>query len=357
MMPDFYADSSNPSMSQARTWVLDDGRAGHLNQSLGVADALGIKNPTILALEKSKWFKLLKIFWPARAFHLPKQAEDAQKHGAQPEVVISTGWQNSIQSRRLKRLFPDIFNIQMMNPSGNVGQYDVVAMPLHNSIQSDFSSQDNVITTIGAPNRINEISLKQEAARWKSRLQDCPKPRLVVLLGGPITAFKFGKAEVSEMLKPAIALAQAKNYALLVTTSRRTPKEVTQTARRLIQTSKVKHYFWTGDDPLERDNPFLAFLANCEAIVVSADSISMISESCSANKPVYVWGMDAMPRKKFRTFYDILKKQSRILDWTEKTAEKLALRPPPYPLADTASVASFAQGRWSKRQSNKLLNK
>ncbi|KAF7149848.1 hypothetical protein RHSIM_Rhsim02G0146800 [Rhododendron simsii] len=49
-----------------------------------------------------------------------------------------------------------------------------------------------------------------------------------------------------------------------------------------------KIYIWDGEEP----NPHMGHLAWGDAFVVTADSVSMVSEACSTGKPVYVIGME-----------------------------------------------------------------
>ena len=60
---------------------------------------------------------------------------------------------------------------------------------------------------------------------------------------------------------------------------------------------------WTG----ERDgaNPYLAFLAHAQRIVVTPDSVNLASEACATGKPVYVHMHDPV-RGKLARFHDEL---------------------------------------------------
>jgi uncharacterized protein len=46
------------------------------------------------------------------------------------------------------------------------------------------------------------------------------------------------------------------------------------------------HLMFRWGEPGE--NPYLGFLAMADAIVVSADSVSMVSEACAADAPVFI---------------------------------------------------------------------
>ncbi|MDD9911871.1 MAG: mitochondrial fission ELM1 family protein [Alphaproteobacteria bacterium] len=320
-------------VANMRVWILHDGRIGHFNQSLGIAEGLGLKNPQVIDLKKEPLHWLWRRIAPAKAWEMPSSPY--------PDILIATGWQASHISRAIKTVSPRTFTVQMMRPSGDMGDYDVVAMPLHDCPPA----RDNVVSTVGAPNRVSAERLKQEADRWETRLLECPTPRLAVLIGGPTRGFEFGVKEAQQVADNVIKIAREKGYSLLVTASRRTGPVITEYLRNTFQKSGLPIYFWTGMDSTRRDNPYLAYLALCEAVVVTADSISMISESCTAGKPVYVWGLERLKRKKFKTFLDILQKQRRIAPFTGD----VTLRAPDYPLADTQQVVGFIQGSLARR--------
>src|SRR5207302_3636650 len=72
------------------------------------------------------------------------------------------------------------------------------------------------------------------------------------------------------------------NGSLLVTLSRRTDAE----AARALSTAlhDRPHYVWDGNG----DNPYFGLLGLADFIVVTCDSVNMISEAASTGKPVYI---------------------------------------------------------------------
>lgn len=59
----------------------------------------------------------------------------------------------------------------------------------------------------------------------------------------------------------------------------------------------MPHVLWTGEGP----NPYYAFLGLAEAILVTADSVNMVSEACGTGKPVHIIPLEGGSRK-FRRF-------------------------------------------------------
>jgi mitochondrial fission protein ELM1 len=94
-------------------------------------------------------------------------------------------------------------------------------------------------------------------------------------------------------MQPALAHALGRKVArlttqlrgsVLATTSRRTGGEATDALAAGL--SRSLHLLYRWGEPGE--NPYLGFLATADAIVVTADSESMLSEACTTAAPVYV---------------------------------------------------------------------
>ncbi|KAG7017472.1 Mitochondrial fission protein ELM1 [Cucurbita argyrosperma subsp. argyrosperma] len=86
-----------------------------------------------------------------------------------------------------------------------------------------------------------------------------------------------------------------------------------------------------------RPNPHLGHLAWADAFVITADSVSMLSEACSTGKPVYVIGADRCTWK-FADFQKSLAEQGVVRPFTGK--EVISESWSYSPLNDTADAAN-----------------
>ncbi len=133
---------------------------------------------------------------------------------------------------------------------------------------------------------------------------------------------------------------------LIVSTSRRTGPAATKVLHdALARQKKVAVFMWQPDDPTSRDNPYLAMLGAADAVVVTGDSVSMVSEAATAGKPVYVWLGDMNLPSKFKVFLDTMITQGRVRLW----GGRLNLRAPAAPLMDTAIAVGFIKARFATR--------
>ncbi|XP_059072378.1 mitochondrial fission protein ELM1 [Cryptomeria japonica] len=128
--------------------------------------------------------------------------------------------------------------------------------------------------------------------------------------------------------------------------SRRTPIQVCNiVCKEFVSHPKVD--IWDGQDP----NPHLGHLAWGDAFVVTADSVSMLSEACSTGKPVYVIGSERCTWK-FAAFHKTLRQRGvvRIFTGEEDISDSWSYPP----LNDNAEAASrireaLAEKGWSLR--------
>jgi mitochondrial fission protein ELM1 len=88
---------------------------------------------------------------------------------------------------------------------------------------------------------------------------------------------------------------------ILMSTSRRTGAGAAQALSDAIGDGGFK-YLWgqTGE------NPYVGMLALADAVVVTGDSVSMCSEACATDKPVYVYAPGDMAAPKHRRLHEEL---------------------------------------------------
>jgi len=116
-----------------------------------------------------------------------------------------------------------------------------------------------------------------------------------VLIGGNNRVYRLTQARMAELADQLAALAR-RGFGLMVTPSRRTGA---LGARLLEERLKgLPAFIWDGSG----DNPYFGMLGLADAIVVTADSVSMVSEAAATGKPVHV-AMLAGGSDKFAQFH------------------------------------------------------
>jgi mitochondrial fission protein ELM1 len=336
-------------IAKARVLVISDGRAGGENQSLGVVDMMGFKNPEILTLRMAFTHPLARTF--LRWLPVSMVYEDMPKilkMAAAADLIIGAGHGVTRVMRACKAAKPSLFLVALMRPAGGVTGFDAVAIPQHDRPPSG----ENVIATLGNCNLVTRERLQVEADRWRTRLQRLKGLKVAVMVGGNNRHGQFDAHRATQMIEDIAKVLKAnatQGGALMVTASRRSgPEMIAALDAALVHVEKaygVTSYFWAPGNPTARDNPYMAYLALADAVVVTADSSSMVSEAATAGKPVYIWGEPKRVPRKFRLFYDAMVRQGRARWWNGQ----LTLRAPASALLDTLLVAGFVRARWAKR--------
>jgi mitochondrial fission protein ELM1 len=320
-------------------WALADDRAGHANQALGVAAALA-REFQVKALGYNQMSVLPNFMLGAGLRHLTRQAR-AHITPPWPDIVIGAGRRTVPVARAIKRLGEGRpFLIQCMWPETGADQFDLIAVPAHDK----RSQRANVIQTVGAPHRMTRDRLQSAAKSWGVRIGGLPKPRLAVLVGGSTRGYRFDAAAAHALAERVAQLHAALGGSLLVTTSRRTTPEA---RNALYRTLSPAHQFDWGDE--EQDNPYDAYLALSDAVIVTGDSTAMCTEACATGRPVYI---DA-PKSATSAKHKALHARLQELGLAQSLDEALAageIEPRSYqPLDDAALVASEAERRYTER--------
>lgn len=252
----------------APCWVITEGMAGTENQCLGIAEALDIPYEVKRISLKEPW-KTLSPF-----IGLEKESSFTPPlKGPWPDLVLASGRKSIAASRFIKKASKGkTFTVQIQDPRVSPTHFDLVAVPAHDPLRGD-----NVIVTKASPNKVTKELLVQAKQQF-AHLGELKEPRVAVLIGGSSKAYNMTK-EITERLVQNLSKIDA---SLMITCSRRTGIENKSLIESALNTDN--NYVWDGTG----ENSYLGFLAWADYILVTADSASMISESCTTGKPVYM---------------------------------------------------------------------
>ena len=255
-----------------------------LSQAVGLAEAVGWPFETRTVRLRAPWSWLPGHLCPA-ALSLSGLQEPSAPHW--PDLLISCGRRSvavSIAIRKASR--GHTFTVHVQNPHAPARFFDLVVPPRHDGIRGD-----NVLGTRGALHRITPAALEAAAVAWRERLGS---PTVAVLLGGDSRTHRF-TPDRATALADSLSLIDG---TIVITPSRRTCAEVVTLLRQRLPQAWV----WDGSG----DNPYLGMLALGRHLVVTEDSVSMVSEAASTGKPVYIAAMDGGSTR-FDAFHALLR--------------------------------------------------
>lgn len=265
-------------------WVLADDRAGNVNQALGVAEALDLPFE-VKTIRYTRWAALPNVVRGASTLGLTDDSVAALK-APWPEVVIGAGRRVAPVARWIKRRAGGrAFLVQIMRPAGltpgAVGEFNLIAVPRHDAMTDILPT---VLRITGAPHRVTPERLDREATQWNDRFDGYPRPFIGVLVGGPTKNRPFTADMARDLAEKLKGLQAETGGTLLITTSRRTPPEVVAVLER-----DIPPPVWLYKVGSAGENPYFGLLSLSDAVVVTGDSVSMCSEACGTQGPVFIW--------------------------------------------------------------------
>jgi mitochondrial fission protein ELM1 len=283
--------------------VVTDGKAGMESQCLGLAEALGVAPIVKRVVLRTPWRQLSPYLrlGLSRAY---EQGSDALAP-PWPDILIASGRHSVPASlyvrRESRRAGTRTLTVQIQNPVIAASHFDLVVTPLH-----DRLSGPNVISTIGALHRVTPERLAADAEALAPQVAHLPRPYVGVLIGGPNAAFRFGSEDMRAFADSLRDLAIDTGASLLVTPSRRTGDIAILRATL----ADVPAFVWDGAGA----NPYFGILGLADHLIVTSDSVNMISEACATGRPVRIYNLPGGSGKT-RRFQRLLRERNLTRDF------------------------------------------
>jgi mitochondrial fission protein ELM1 len=255
-----------------RTWLFTDGAAGNVRQAEALAAGLGVSTASFEVEVRAPWRWLAPRWVPSNLRSLGIDATPPW-----PQLAIGCGRHGALALRTLKRLAgASLRTIQILDPRIDPAAFDLVVVPAHDALRAT-----NVIVTQGALHPVDDAWLARARQEW-SALGALPGPRTAVLLGGSNRALTLDQAYWRGLATKLGQWIHRDGGSLLLTTSRRSPDWLRDAARA--EFGDAPGVQWHGPD--DGPNPYAGMLAWADRIVVTPDSINLLSEACATAVPV-----------------------------------------------------------------------
>jgi mitochondrial fission protein ELM1 len=177
--------------------------------------------------------------------------------------------------------------------------------------------------------------------RFADTVAGLPHPLIAVLLGGNNAVYRMDDGVATRLADDLAALAGANGYGLAFTASPRTPDGAVAAIKDRLsdELANSKAVFWDGAG----DNPYLGYLAHADAIIVTVDSVNMVTEAAATGKPVHVIDLPG-GSDKFRRFHTAMVEAGITRPFTGAIEHWSYTAPD-----DTAHVAAEIRRRMSQR--------
>ncbi len=258
-------------------WVLTPGEAGMRSQALGLAEAVGlpIEEKRIGVRAPWTWLPAGFIPTPVSAF----AAAGDRLEPPWPRLVIGCGRRSIGAALAVKRLSGGrTLAAYVQNPEWGRAKFDLVTAMPHDRV-----SGANVVMVKTALHRISPARLAAARETWRNRLSPDGRPLLGVLVGGDNARYRITGKATAQLVEIVRNACREHGLRAAITPSRRTGADVTRTLADALAAESLGT-IWDGAG----DNPYDGILALAERLIVTGESISMISEALATGRPVHV---------------------------------------------------------------------
>jgi uncharacterized protein len=313
-----------PRSAQSETLpvaVVAEDLAGMRSQAFGLAARAGLAPFFCPVRARGLWGRLPAAWWPTplRAIDPPVDPEGAA-------LVFSVGGTGGAVGAALRCAARRV--VQIQNPRMRLDRFDLVIANRHDEIAGP-----NVLLSRNALHGVSAEVLAAARAEWMPRLAHLPRPLVAVLLGGSNGRFHLDEA-VGQVLAAQLAdMMRRDAVGVAVTPSRRTGEAV----RGIMRDALSPLGGWVWD--MQGDNPYLGLLACADAVVVTKDSVSMVSEAVAGTAPVMIADLPGRSRR-IGLFLRDLADAGRIRPFAGRMRDW-----PVTPLDDTITVAAEMRRR------------
>lgn len=295
--------------------ILSDGKQGHLNQSLGLAQAL-------IAKAGGPWKR-----WTCRDFPFWGNPEGRlrQRHAAAGPVHL----------RRTRHAHPAHLRPPSFQDPGcplheahaSLHLFDLCLIPRHDLRPGRDYTDTGIFPTHGALHPMRPDP-------------SIPKDITLILIGGPSKDFDWDDEAMLNQLSD-ISINTPGN--IVLTTSRRTPTGFAEKIQTAVPEITVV--------PVEETQPgwVARHLAHASATWVSQDSVSMVYEALGAGAPV---GVLAVPRRhgnrksRILSGLEMLEKEGLVTGYRDWKKQGFRLAAPGAPLLEADRAADYILTRF-----------
>ena len=309
--------------NQAHIVVLSDGKMGHLRQGEALADlaqkvflekGIEAKIETISVHFRNEWkyrffalsYLISHRFFPWKTGILKWFLSDEsyqQLNSFKTDFIISCGSKaagiNHILAKEQKA------KAVVIQKPGLLGykNFDLVILPRHDVIEPASNKQNpespdsiekasgKTAVTHGSLNPINEQYLTKQAEALTQRyshLKNRMRLKIGLLIGGISKNIFLSEQQIKILIQQLLEATKELNAEILMTTSRRTPSGIEHLLeKRLKRDSRCPLLILANQNNVPEAVGGILGLA--DIVIVSGDSISMVSEAASSGKNTIVF--------------------------------------------------------------------
>ncbi len=285
-----------PYKTNSKTcWIVTDGTIGMFNQCIAVTESLKLE-PTILQASPTPILRLFPNLAKIPTWRLTIGRTPNWIKGPYPDYIVSCGRRMagiSIGIRRISKGKSKTIHIQ--DPGISPKNFDVLVVPSHDKIAELENEYSNLVISTGSLTSLVKKQVLSSTSKMIDRFGPLSEKQILVLLGGNNRRYRVTSEAMEKIANDVYEYANTRNARLIIIPSRRTPRKAKNLFERLDKDKK--HYFWDG----KTSNPYPEIFSIADEIIVTSDSVNMVTEACIFGLPVLIayWQKEHGRIKKF----------------------------------------------------------
>jgi len=239
-------------------WAITTGETGMRTQARGLAQAIAGQ-----AVEKTVGESAFDPPWP--------------------DILVSCGRRAAGKALAVRRASHGrTLAVHIQDPRLRAAAFDLVIAMAHDAIPAG----GKVIKVATALHDVTPERLAAAGEAWRDRLGRLGHPLAGVIVGGDLRGRRFTRADDEALLHALERMRRGSGAALAITPSRRTPAHTLALLAQAFA-GDPRAVLWDG----KGENPYLGILALADRLIVTSDSVSMISEALATPHPVEVFDL------------------------------------------------------------------
>jgi mitochondrial fission protein ELM1 len=270
-----------------RIALLSDGQPGHYNQSRGIVAALQHIRPVevsgvTLKLRMGLMRNLLRrwlnrhrpcTLWPLRLCYggdaLPLKV---------PDVIVSSGGKTSFASAWLAAVLgvPNVYAGSLRGLSAD--RFTVVL-----TLEPLAGADSNLVVPL-PPSAVDPERVEQLGRSFRARLGVPDQRYWTLLVGGDGAGYRYTRGDWLTLARLMNTLSARHGIRWLLVTSRRTGRPAETLLKQGVKNETVAAACWCGDGDAYQAE---AWLGAAERVLVTEDSMTMLTEAAYALRPVH----------------------------------------------------------------------
>ncbi|MDC0227711.1 mitochondrial fission ELM1 family protein [Alphaproteobacteria bacterium] len=270
------------------SWVVSDGTKGMENQSVALAKLL---NTDFIIIKYQPSF-LTKNF-PSIVKYIPQTLINFNfKQSSFPKYVITTGKRMAGISIAIKSYFKNkIKTIHIQNPKVLNTNFDLLLIPEHDKITGK-----NIIKTKGALSFFDSNTFQRD----KRSLEE--KTTIFLMIGGNNKRYALNNSDYYDLSMSVVNATKSLKAKLIISSSRRTAPKGIKIMQRVFKNNFKDFELYSSNDV----NPYPDVLKYSDYVIVTSDSVNMISEVATLTTPLFIYYFPKETGKTLRFLDDLI---------------------------------------------------